>query len=488
MLKARNELTIAEAADIIHDVMGLWITPERYTDLEQRLANIAKARREPHWQAAIEDLKQFGSSAKDFDLIAQHLTIGESYFFRHQPTFSSVKKTIIPNLIANNPAIAGGNLKVWSAACSSGEEPYSLAITLREYFPDSRLGNIQVIASDISPNALQFARQGRYRDWSFRGVDDARKDAYFNRQADDSLAVRPEIRNMVHFKQINLVEDNYPALGNGIHGFDIIFCRNVFIYFSSAKISQILDRFYRALNPGGWLVLGHADRLMIGDSRFIAYLDDDTPLFQRPPTTDIQSALLPGLIDTAPPIPADAEWSLHPEIEQPAQSLSEPEQEPDTATARQHPASQQTASAISIAQQASSADEKITQAIALADSGNFTQALQLCTAALEQNQIHAVAHYLRGTLLHEIGEYSSARESLRKALFLDANLPMAHLAMAQLEMSENRVNEAKRHLRNTLHALQGLDDEVACRENPAMSIGKLRTAAGLLSQRVGVQG
>lgn len=153
--------------------------------------------------------------------------------------------------------------RFWSAASSTGEEPYSLAITLLEALAGRKV-DLRILATDISQRVLQHASLGEYREESMKSVPERLRRTYFEKQ-DERYKVRPELRSMITYSRLNLSQPPYPMKGP----FDVIFCRNVMIYFDKALRAELLKEFHRLLRPGGFLLVGHAESLLNSDRLFV---------------------------------------------------------------------------------------------------------------------------------------------------------------------------------------------------------------------------
>ncbi|MFZ5806269.1 MAG: CheR family methyltransferase [Verrucomicrobiota bacterium] len=194
--------------------------------------------------------------------IIEALTIHETYFFRDFKPFEAIKKFILPAIISSSPVDKTFN--VWSAACSSGQEPYSVAMMARECF-NLNEWKIRIIATDISEAILDKAKQGVYSQLEMgRGLAAAYQDKYFTK-IDDGWKVNDKVRSMVEFKSINLSKD-WPLFPQ----MDIILLRNVMIYFDNETKKQILAKIHRLLKPGGILFLGSTESPIFLDSNFLA--------------------------------------------------------------------------------------------------------------------------------------------------------------------------------------------------------------------------
>ncbi|MFN2309371.1 MAG: protein-glutamate O-methyltransferase CheR [Gammaproteobacteria bacterium] len=187
--------------------------------------------------------------------VVEAMTTNETFWFRDGFPFEILKDVVLPEL-------SGRRLRsprIWSAACSSGQEPYSISMTVQEYLTSrpGSLNDVQILATDISPAILHGAKEAIYDTPALaRGLSPERKQRYFIEQDEGRWRVRPEIHARVRFSQANLLQ-SFTLLGR----FDVIFCRNVLIYFSSQMKSDILGRMARALNPGGYLFLGSSEAI-----------------------------------------------------------------------------------------------------------------------------------------------------------------------------------------------------------------------------------
>ncbi|OIN07733.1 CheR family methyltransferase [Oceanisphaera psychrotolerans] len=207
--------------------------------------------------ASLGELIDRAMSVRERELktaVIDAMTTNETLWFRDGYPFTLLADKLFPEL-----AKPGKSLKIWSAASSSGQEPYSIAITAQEYQarrPGS-LPGLQIVATDISTGMLEQCKSGIYDSLSLaRGLSPERRKQFFTPLADGKMQLQPRIRNMVSFRAFNLL-DSYSLLGK----FDLIFCRNVLIYFSPENKSRILKQFAAALNPGGYLLLGASESL-----------------------------------------------------------------------------------------------------------------------------------------------------------------------------------------------------------------------------------
>jgi chemotaxis protein methyltransferase CheR len=191
------------------------------------------------------------------DQVIDVMTTNETFWFRDGYPFEYLKTRILPDLMAPSQRMFGP-IRIWSAACSSGQEPYSLSMTIDEYrrrAMGALARPVQIVATDLSSIVLEQARQGVYDRLSvMRGLSPERRDMYFNALDESRWQVKPKLREGIEFRPINLM-DSYAALGR----FDVVFCRNVLIYFDAQLKKRILEKIHASLKPGGVLFLGSSE-------------------------------------------------------------------------------------------------------------------------------------------------------------------------------------------------------------------------------------
>lgn len=206
--------------------------------------------------AGVNDLLQaMSGNRKLLEAVVDAMTTNETLWFRDDHPYRIFREKLLPEMAERRRPI-----KIWSAACSTGQEPYSLSIEIEEYkrkFPGSLAPGERITATDISPSALESARDGHYQQLAIRrGMTDQYLKTYFSLQADDSWAINAAVKSRVDFRLQNL-QQSFSLLGK----FDVIFCRNVLIYFSADLKLDILKRMHASLNPGGYLMLGASEAM-----------------------------------------------------------------------------------------------------------------------------------------------------------------------------------------------------------------------------------
>jgi len=216
------------------------------------------------------------SSNVEYEALLQRLLTHETSFFRYPSAFEALKKRVLPEIHARKMWCTPRSVRIWSAGCSTGEEPYSISIAIAECPAFATGWDIEILATDVSRQAIARATQATYPLRSLSSLSPQQVEAYFQ-PACHHFAVKPEIRKRVLFVVMNLVQSLY--LGR----MDCIFCMNVLIYFSDERREQLIRNFWDGLEPGGYLLLGHSESLGNISVNFERIVYEDFMLYRKPP-------------------------------------------------------------------------------------------------------------------------------------------------------------------------------------------------------------
>jgi chemotaxis protein methyltransferase CheR len=431
-----------------------------------------------------------------WEAILAQLTIGETYFFRNGAQFDALREHILPELLERRGALR--TLRLWSAGCATGEEPYSLAILLSELLPNDHTWNASILATDINPVFLARAREALYGNWSFRETPDELRERYWAEEQ-GRWRLRPEIRRMVSFARLNLVEPCFPAITNGTSAMDIIVCRNVTIYFDEATTRQIAERYFSALTPGGWLIVGHAEPQASVYHQFEVYNFPNTVVYRKPldapmfafdPASGVFNAGARPILTprsttgdrplaqrTPPAVPKLVErqgrramtdqeprtksivrgpWSV---VEkQPTTDNRQPTTDNLWPAIAAQLAQGEKVSAEELLKELLRADPSHVLALTAlgrlyADRAEWAGARQQCMLALEKDALCVPAHYLLAQIHEHQGQLDAALAAYRRALYLDRGCVPAILGMANVWRRMGRAADAQRYYRNALKYL-----------------------------------
>jgi chemotaxis protein methyltransferase CheR len=391
--------------------------------------------------------------------------IPETYFFRHHEHFAALTRTLLPSL-AGRPS-----LRIWSAGCATGEEPYSLAIALLA--AGRRAGDDTVLGTDISPRLLARARLGRYGRWSFRRVPEGIP-TRFLRDRGGLVEVGEEVRRVVSFRRHNLIAEPPP-----LSACDLLVCRNVLIYFETELARRVVAGLVGAVRPGGWLILGPAEAPLASGLEVEPVEVDGATLFHRtapgatrPAARAQTSRPLRHTPRRAPGFPAAGRRShvtgVSDSPDAAAAAVSPrpppaPPSRPPGPGAKPPPAAPSPAPATAYA-----------RALAAAEAGRLDEALALAREAA--GALEAPPHLLLALLAETAGDDGGALVSVRRALYLDSTDPLAHAALARLLARAGRDDEARRSRANALAALGDRDDAELLPGPAPITAGALRRA------------
>jgi len=263
--------------DLIYDYCGIFFSEDNSYIVHRRLQPRLEALALVDFAEYYRYLRSCDPQARKQELeeIVDRVTTNETYFFRESYQLTAFRDEILPELYDKRPR--GKRLSVWSAGCASGEEAYTIAILIQEtaLFDD---WDVRVFGSDISRRVLATARKGAYGRSSFRATDERLQRRYF-REIEGKHQVRDDVRSLVSFGQINLIDEPMMALVGDV---DVIFCRNVLIYFDQASRKRVIDILYRKLARGGYLLLGHSESLLNLTTAFeLVHLKNDM-VYRKP--------------------------------------------------------------------------------------------------------------------------------------------------------------------------------------------------------------
>jgi chemotaxis protein methyltransferase CheR len=262
-------------ADLIHDTCGIDFRDDSRPILQRRLVGRLDALGLTSFADYHRYLLYDPERRAELEQIVERVTPNETYFFREPNQLAALSDEILPELARRRPR--GRRLKVWSAGCATGEEAYTVAILVCESgrFAD---WDVRIFGNDISRRVLHIARIGAYGRSSFRATDERYQRRYF-REVDGKLVVRDEIKAMVSFGQINLLDE---AMLSIVGDVDIVLCRNVIMYFDVATRKRVVATFWKKLVTGGYLLLGHSESLLNLSTAFeLVHLRNDM-VYRRP--------------------------------------------------------------------------------------------------------------------------------------------------------------------------------------------------------------
>ena len=321
-----------------------------------------------------------------------------------------------------------------------------------------------------------------YGHWSFRGVSDALRDRSFQKTHDGRFAILPALQEHVRFAELNIAEDVYPAMITSPHGMDVILCRNILFYFTPERAQRVIDHLYDSLADGGWLIVSPVEAAYVVESPFVPvqlpggtffYKDLQQPAVQSPATPDFR-------MSSVQPLEPILEPPLAPEF-----TYNEACQLYDDG----HYA-QVIDTLIPVCRSLLSSSEQHThyeQALALlartyANQGQLSEAQQWCEQAIRANTLNPGLQYLFATILLEQGHPEEARQSLTRALYLDPDFVLAHVALATIARQQPTGTAAREHLENAQLLLQHYPCDTIVPESEGITAGRLAEVVATMLQ------
>lgn len=444
---------------VISSLTGLEFPANRKTTLGRNLSLAAK-------EFGYSELGEFVNWLLTADLkrdqverLAEYLTITETYFWRESNVFAAFTDHILPELIASKKE--DKNIRIWCAGCSTGEEPYSLAIALNRAIPDINNWKIKILATDLNPWALDKAITGVYTKWSFRNCPTWFQSSYFQNLGNEKYEILPRIRKMVSFTNLNLIDDTYPSFMNDTHSMDIIFCRNVLMYFSEEWANKISHKLFDSLNKNGWFVVAACElssqvfsqfetvnfqeAIVYRKSRKEAAINDNVDVDQQKPGPRSATSGKDN-----PYIIAD----LEPEVLSPALKDAKSPMVIEEITSPSNAAIVDSVENIRL----------------LANGGQLQEALALCDGCIKKDKLSIRLYSLRASILQELDNHHDAILSLKHAVYLDPNFIMGHFALGNLYLRQEKMNAARLHFNNVLDLIRNMKQDEIIPESEGLSV------------------
>ncbi|TLD68820.1 protein-glutamate O-methyltransferase CheR [Phragmitibacter flavus] len=442
------------------EVTGL----EYYVDREKDLAAaVVRALDGGEWKSAVSylaGLRQPGGMA--MDRLAEELTIGETFFFRHTEMFTALREHVFPEVHARKEKER--SIRIWSAGCSVGAEPYSLSILLRSELAHLFLGwRIEIVGTDINRRFLKMAREGVFEPWALRGLSEEVKGRSFEKRG-KRWGLQKRFMEGVRFQQHNLVRDAFPSLGNELFGFDLIICRNVMIYFGRENVQRLADQFHQTLLPGGWLAVGHAEPHQEIFKEFETVMTPGATLYHRRSAGGRVRKSAVALCEAWKPVVL------------PKREVEKVEVLPVQEMLLLPPLPRREV-------EVKGGMEEWTELRVLADAGRFAEASEACKRLLALRHFDSPGlYFMHALLLQQSGKVGEAHEALKRTLYLDRELALVHYHLGLVLQKLERGAEAKRAWRNALLLVEGLAEDEAIRYGDGLTAGDLRC---LIDQQAG---
>jgi chemotaxis protein methyltransferase CheR len=393
--------------------LGIHISPDKigfYLETINKKSSLIKKLSEEKYLEYLNENTTLAN--EEWRILINSLNISETYFLRDAGQIEILEKNILPQIIEQKRY--SKRIRIWSAGCSTGEEPYSIAILLAELLPFTSDWDISILATDINEDSISQARIGEYMDWSFRGVTEERIKKYFTKKK-HLFRINDSIKNHVQFFENNLFATNY------FKEFDLILCRNVFIYFDDSSKKIILDKFERSLVDNGYLLIGHSEAGHLIPSTFETIQFQKSILYRKKHQKK-EVDLQPKVQLTLP-----TEKKLQPTL--PSVSNSPPVLKTNE-------------------------KEILDKAKEFADIGKVLEARNLTEELLKSNPSNHEALFLKGQIEEASGNWNAAIEIYKKVIYLKPLFLESYLTLSSLYSLLHNTSESLKIRKAGLFCLQ----------------------------------
>lgn len=485
---ALSKLEFGLFQELLLEKSGLYFDEDRSQSLHlsiwERLTKKGLNSYGEYWNFLKSNAEGYHELQELLDLI----TTGETYFFRNMPQFEALQKVILPGIIEAKMHSSDKSIRVWSAGCSTGDETYSIAMAIMEALPSCEDWNISVLGTDINRNSVMFAKEAVYGQRHIDRMPAELLERYFKKN-EKRYFLADSVKRIPRFERHNLARDPYTL--DGMRNLDIIFCRNVTIYFDFETTKHVINNFYDCLNMGGVLFLGYTETLWGITDKLTAVEFPKTFVYKKLPYLVKEEAVKPLL--HVPNIDLETIVASTPSIPEP--KVPEPKEAPAPAPKSQKKKTELkflyslAASLVSQGEYGHALEffEKIisldhtnipayfAKATVLANQGMYQDAINVFERVVEMDNLHIDAYYIMGILLSKMGDPKGAEDKFRKVIYIDPSVALAYFNLGIIYLYTAKFNKAELEFNNAIKILNKND-----KKDPVKFCEDF-TAGGLLS-------
>ena len=442
---------------------------------------------------------------KQTEKLAAYLTVGETYFLREKKALDYLEFEYLPKLIRKRRGV-NQHLKIWSAGCASGEEPYSIAIMLKRIIPDIADWDITIMATDINSNFLEKAKAGIYTKWSFRGISSSFMSRHFKEVGKNKYQISEEIKKLVTFSFFNIASDAYPSEENNTVDFDIILCRNVFIYFSNKVIASVTLKFYKSLAKQGVFIVSPVEVSKLISSKFHTVSYNRITIYKKG-RKDILEKKKASVHLVSPKYLDNNKLSAFLNINKnqidnarkkvlpiftPKNNILPSAKIPTEVVAKNEEAVipnyqdllimfkeglfdevEKLIENVLISNQNYKSSYILLLAKVKANKGDLNESEKLCLQTIELDKTNTGAHYLLATVYGEQGKVKEAVSSLVNTLFLDPDFALGHFLLGNIHLRNGSKSESSKHFSNAIKSLSKSEPNEIIAESDGLTVGRL---------------
>lgn len=447
--------------DYIHAESGIYMDDYKADSLRTALNTLMRQRDISDYDAYYQILIDPRDGAEEFKRLLDLITVNETCFFRNPPQFEALRRVVLPDILRYKRETGDRTLRIWSAGCSTGEEPYSLAMTLLESLPDADQWRIDILATDVSSHVLSEAQKGCYSKRALRETPAFYLRKYFKKLDDDTYCLDRRVREMVNFSYHNLVTEQYPMLVLG--GWDIIFCRNVTIYFQLDSTRKVMHDFYTALRDGGYLFIGHAESLYKINDQFVPMHIGNAYVYKKDVSATVaEDGEAKAGICYIDSYCGDKPVKLTRPAAAPEAARERFRRDEDKAglyaTAYEHFVKEEyDLAADDAAKLIKVAPENVEAHILLANvyvnQNRIERALKQVNEVLRLAPMSAKGHYLLGLIREKQGQLDEAAREFKRVLYIDRDFALAHINLANIFRKRHMAAEAAEEYNSAIAGL-----------------------------------
>jgi len=412
-------------------------------------------------ESYLDFLQRGAAGRSEFERLIAELMVGETSFFRHPAQFAALRDHVLPACVRRNKA--SKRLRIWSAGCANGAETYSIAILVHAAL-GQRIAewDVTVLGTDINRAFLEEAEEGVYSEWTLRGLSQDRRPAFFSRQG-RNWKIRDGYKRHVRFRHHNLISRKFPFIYNGLNQFDIIFCRNVMIYFDEATNFKLAGRLREALDEDGWLFTGPTDFNPRLDEVFATERPGSELVYRK--TAKTAAARQPegggSPAATSPPArrktaPASGQARARPSRTMAGEAAAAAFRRAQRS--EKDAANDRTEADAARAEGEAQDEPSLGAVVACADKGDWAGAKGYCRRLLEADACNAAAHYYHALVQLYSAAPREAEQALKRAIYLDRHFALAHYQLGLLLKEAGDHKGCRRSFHNAIRALSRTAD------------------------------
>jgi chemotaxis protein methyltransferase CheR len=423
-----------------------------YGDRDEPLSELIGRRlsdlRLPDCSSYVRFLADGENGRAEMDLLVSQLTIGETYFFRHAEQFAAIREIVLPEILARKQS--SRQLRIWSAGCATGAEPYSLAIMIADEFADRIAGwQVVIYATDLNRSYLARATEGKFRESALRSTSDEMRRACFSNEG-SNWTIHPRYKKWISFHQMNLVESEFSTSFDVRTDFDLILCRNVMIYFAPEECRKLVGKLYKSLGDEGWLLVGASEHNPDNYRSFRTVNTAGARLYQKTSPPRVRMAPEPILLR---PVAAPEPILLRPvtATKVSGEPLIEAPAEPERAG--------------------------MEHLRGLADRGEWQNAVEYGQGLLVQDRLNPSIHFYQALILDKLGFLDQSERSFRQAIYLNRGFALAHYHLGLALKRDRQMPAAYRSFGNVLRVLAGVADQSMVPDGPGITVKGLKELA-----------